>query len=76
MTVLRVLCQSIILSGKASKSAKYGRKRSTSKMEDRDFERTVQNNRFYNAEDIHKKWSRHEFVSAKVKTHRWIQEMG
>jgi hypothetical protein len=47
------------LSGKASERTKYGRKRSTSKMEGRAFERTVQKNIFYNMEEIHKKWSKH-----------------
>lgn len=64
------------LSGKATGRARCGRKRCTTKRDDRTLERTVKKDRFGNVGEIHKKWRQTGVGASRATTHRRLQEMG
>ncbi|XP_008300115.1 uncharacterized protein LOC103372291 isoform X3 [Stegastes partitus] len=64
------------INGKSSGRAKCGRRRCTSKRDDRGLQRIIKQTRFKNLEEIQKEWNEARVTASKTTTFRRIREMG
>lgn len=64
------------INGKSSGRAKYGRRRCTSKRDDRGLQRIIKQKRFKNLAEIQKEWNEAGATASRTTTFRRIQEMG